>query len=425
MTLDKRLKKLRLSKGLTQKDLAEPLYTHAYISSIEAGRRMPSPAALEHFATRLGVDVEELRSGRPRDLPVRLQLQVQEARQDVSRGNYEAAAESLEQAARQAKRFELTRLEARAEEVLGLCAERRGEFPSAIQHYDTAERILRDEPLTARVEAIVGKARSLQILGDVRYAIHLLEKTLDLLRRSNLHDPAALGRLHASLAFDYLLVGMHRSASESAAEALRLVSKIEDPEQLANMYMNLARVLLADGSPADASDALGRAEELYKQLDLCIELARAHLARGIVLMKEGDLDAARSELELARSEMPDGVGAIDEARVLNELARVERLSGNRSRAIELLQQSMRILRETDVAELALAYRELGLAVADDDMDQAQRHLDKAIKLYEKTDQALELASTYRVLGDLLRTRGELELGSDAYKKGILVLERDL
>lgn len=67
-----RLRRLRLARGLTQKELAAPKYTHAYVSSIEAGHRRPSRAALEHFASKLGVEVEELLTGRPADLSTRL-----------------------------------------------------------------------------------------------------------------------------------------------------------------------------------------------------------------------------------------------------------------------------------------------------------------------------------------------------------------
>ncbi len=69
-----RLRRLRVARGLTQKELAAPAYTHAYVSTIESGRRNPSRGALEHFAAKLGVDVDELETGRPADLSARLEL---------------------------------------------------------------------------------------------------------------------------------------------------------------------------------------------------------------------------------------------------------------------------------------------------------------------------------------------------------------
>src|SRR4051812_49726304 len=59
-----RILALRTGKGLTQRDLAEPNYTAAYVSSVENGHRVPSNDALAHFADRLSVDVTQLTTGR-------------------------------------------------------------------------------------------------------------------------------------------------------------------------------------------------------------------------------------------------------------------------------------------------------------------------------------------------------------------------
>lgn len=55
-----RLRELRLAAGLTQAQLAGRRYSHAYVSVLEAGRREPSRTALDYFAGRLGVAVEEI-----------------------------------------------------------------------------------------------------------------------------------------------------------------------------------------------------------------------------------------------------------------------------------------------------------------------------------------------------------------------------
>lgn len=55
-----RLRHLRLAAGFTQAELAGKRFSHAYVSVLEAGRREPSRVAVEYFAERLGVSVEEL-----------------------------------------------------------------------------------------------------------------------------------------------------------------------------------------------------------------------------------------------------------------------------------------------------------------------------------------------------------------------------
>src|SRR2546426_8540301 len=59
-----RLKRLRVERGLSQRDLSSPGVSYAYISRIEAGARTPSVKALRKLSQKLGVSVEYLETGR-------------------------------------------------------------------------------------------------------------------------------------------------------------------------------------------------------------------------------------------------------------------------------------------------------------------------------------------------------------------------
>src|SRR3979411_303871 len=59
-----RLKRLRVERGFSQRDLSSPGVSYAYISRIEAGARTPSVKALRKLAQKLGVSVEYLETGR-------------------------------------------------------------------------------------------------------------------------------------------------------------------------------------------------------------------------------------------------------------------------------------------------------------------------------------------------------------------------
>ena len=63
--IGKRVKRLRLEQGLSQRDVASPGVSYAYISRIEAGARSPSVKALRKLAPKLGVSVEYLENGEP------------------------------------------------------------------------------------------------------------------------------------------------------------------------------------------------------------------------------------------------------------------------------------------------------------------------------------------------------------------------
>jgi transcriptional regulator with XRE-family HTH domain len=58
-----RVRSRRLSLGLSQRELATPGVSYAYISRIEAGMRRPSVRALRKLAPTLGVSVAWLETG--------------------------------------------------------------------------------------------------------------------------------------------------------------------------------------------------------------------------------------------------------------------------------------------------------------------------------------------------------------------------
>ena len=61
--IGKRLREARLARGLSQRTLAAPGVSYAYISRVEAGNRNPSVKALRKLAQKLDVSVEWLETG--------------------------------------------------------------------------------------------------------------------------------------------------------------------------------------------------------------------------------------------------------------------------------------------------------------------------------------------------------------------------
>ena len=420
--LGTRMRRLRLARGMTQKELAAPKYSYAYVSTIEAGRRSPSKEAIEHFASRLGVTPDELVTGRPADLAPRLELGLLEARVALSAGQLEESDRAFRSIAKDAKRYHLFDLQARCEIGLGLQDERRLQPEDALVHYQQAEELASTEVPTEWVDAVAGKARCFEALGDARYSIFLLESLLDRLEREKLRDPDALSRLHASLVFAYLDAGIYRKAAESGAELAALAPRLTDPSRIAQMHMNVARLFLHEGRIKDAQQSLRRAEETYRHLNLKTEMGGAHLALGYVASREDNLGEARSELAQAVAIFEETSNEGDLTRALNELARLERLEGFADRAKELLERSIALMGDNDAPLLAWAHRELGSTLASADPSAAEKHFRVAIELFERSQQASEIALTYRALGELFDGRGDTAAASDAYRTGIMALE---
>lgn len=424
MSVGQRLKRLRLRNGLTQKELADPNYTHAYVSTIEAGRRKPSPSALEHFASKLEVDVEELRTGRPRDLEPRLKLRLQEARREISSGGLDAAIKKIAAVLRDAKRYKLSHLEAKGVEYQALVEERRGNMQRALELYQDVEKIMIEEPPPSLADCIAGQARCLTDLGDVRYAIHMVETLVERLKREGYSDPNAFVRLYAPLVRAYVQLGLHSNASAYAEQALAMLPEVTDPFNLAVMHVNLAMAYLREGRTADADTSLVRAEDLFRNLDLRAESAASHMNRGYTLARGGgDQNVARKELETAKRLYVSMGNIKGEAHALNELARLERLSGDSSTARSMLERALLLLSEVeDVGELALTHLELGLCLQKTDVSLAEDHVRSAIRLYGEAQQFLRSARAHRALGDLLMAQDKEDEACRVFRDGLVVLE---
>src|SRR5437870_11221082 len=62
-SIGERLRRLRIARGMSQRELSAPGVSYAYISRIEAGTRQPSVKALRRLAAKLGVSAEYLETG--------------------------------------------------------------------------------------------------------------------------------------------------------------------------------------------------------------------------------------------------------------------------------------------------------------------------------------------------------------------------
>lgn len=424
--LGERLRELRTKAGLSQKELAEPEYTNAYISTIEAGRRQPSRAALEYFAGKLGVTPEELATGRSPRIETGLQTDLQEARHLLSEGNHEEAEALIKRVRREAKAIRLPRLEAKALETFGALYELKGQLTEALDHYDRALELLKDESPTTWAYATAGKARCYAAQGESHYAIHLIENLRSQLGHNRLDDPEAMGWLLGPLVLAYFEVGMRREAAQLAGEAMNLVPAMPDGRARAALLINVARVHQQREEYSEAVGALARAEEIYKKLDFKSELAVAQVAKGFVLSREGRFDEARTDLEAALSVLEDTGSVANRANAAAELGRVERLAGNPERAEELLKRSIELLeKDSDPHVVAWSTRELGLLHVKEAPRKAEKLLKEAIEMFAQTSEVVELAHTYRHLGDLLIVQGRTDKGHEAHRQGLLMLERGL
>ncbi|MFF0779342.1 tetratricopeptide repeat protein [Streptomyces sp. NPDC003720] len=416
----RRVQQLRTERGLTQRQLAEPTYTPAYISTLEAGRVRASDEALRHIAGRLGVAFEELAVGRPAHLATALRLRLAEAQRALADGDCEEATARYSGLLIEAEGHGLVAEQATALLGLGETALQSGELGRAREHFERAEERLAGESLPVRVPAVRGRAVSHYLAGELRYAVYLLETALDELNRGGLHDPDALLLLYASVIGPYMDMGAHARAAQAAEFALALAPRVADPALIARMHRTVARTLLAEGRLAEADASLAKAAELNRQLQLRTELANCHWMRGYVCAQNGELERAEAELRQALAMFSRTRAALYGSQAAVELADVLHRQGRSAEAAELLNGVLGdFSSERGAVHAAAAHRLLGIIAEDDrDTEAAEEHYVRALSLLERAGAAGDLADLCRLLGDLLRRTGRVEAALDAYRTGL-------
>src|SRR5256714_1366657 len=246
-TVGERLRRLRHECGLSQRELASPGVSYAYISRIEAGARRPSVKALRQLAPKLGVSVEYLETGRDLSDRDQRELRLSEAEltlrleQDSPEAEAEFAALLAEaQAAGDAEAA------ARARAGLGELADRRGDFATAIEELEQARAAGVLSPLT-HADLYATLARAYSASGQPRRAVELLEDCLSRVQAQAPEDVSAEGRFATYLSYALSDLGeLHRrrvgeddAAERLARQALSLLAG-GDPLKRARAYATLA-----------------------------------------------------------------------------------------------------------------------------------------------------------------------------------------
>ncbi|MFF8938598.1 tetratricopeptide repeat protein [Streptomyces paradoxus] len=419
-TIGRRVQRLRVERGLTQRQLAEPVYTPAYISTLESGRVRPSDGALRHLADRLGVAFDELAGGHSARRVTELRLRLTEAQRTLAVGETEAAAGQYAGLLAEAETHGLTAERSAALLGLGECALETGELVAGRQYFEQAEECLAGAPLPARVPALRGRAVAHYLAGELRYAVYLLETALDELNRGGLHDPDALLLLYASAIGPYMDMGAHARAAQAAEFALALAPQSGDPALVARMHRSVARTLVAEGRLAEADASLAKAAELYRGLQIRTELANCHWMRGYVYAQDGRLERAEAELREALGMLSAKRAALYSSQVAVELADVLHRRGRSDEAAALLHDVLGHLSpERGAVHAAAAHRLLGIIAEDARRtEEAEEHYVRALSLLERAGAAGDLADLCRLLGDLLRRTGRVEAALDAYRTGL-------
>lgn len=421
--LGQRIKQLRLERGLSQEAVAAPRYTAAYVSHLEKGKRTASPEVIKHLASKLGVDADQLVTGRDPKRRLQLQLEVDRALAQLYSGDTEVARHAFERVRRSARRERFVEVEAAAEEGIGRVEKKSRNWAAAIAHFETAEKLLGDGPPEARTSALAERAGCLFMLNDISRSIHVLETHRVELEETGSADPAALLQVYSYLIPSYFEAGLRDKAADIAEEAHRLETRVQDPEHVACLNINRGQILIEQGRTDEAARALARAEELFRSLGWRGSAAKAAVARATAAVEAGDLANGEKRARDALAELEETPSVLDQVRALNLLARIARLRDDVPEALRVLDRVDSLLKGQSSMEVGWALRERALCnIATGQLASAEKLLKKSLKIYREGGSPEQIATTSAYLGDVLTKQGRGEEALKIYRQGLEKVE---
>jgi tetratricopeptide (TPR) repeat protein len=295
-----RLKRLRLQRGLSQRDLSSPGVSYAYISRIEAGARTPSVKALRKLSQKLGVSVEYLETGRDmRDVDDR-ELRLADAELELRlTEDFAAAEQKLQAILDEALAAGDTISSMRARIALGLVSAQRGRHLEAVERLEAA---LEDEsapPPHMRPDLYTTLGQSYAALGAPERAVRVFQDALEQVRDAVPEDKTVEIRYATFLSYALTDAAQYERAADVVREALANADDHTDPYTRVRLYWSLARLNVVEGRPTDALEYIRSAIALLKATDDSLTLARAYLLSAGVELRQGSGEAGRRQLESA------------------------------------------------------------------------------------------------------------------------------
>jgi transcriptional regulator with XRE-family HTH domain len=418
--IGERLRRLRVERGLTQRELAAPGVSYAHISRIERGDRSPSIKALRRLALKLGVTPQYLETGD--DLPPAqlLELRLRDAELSLRLSDDTLAVErDLHELVKEARATGSSAVATRGDGMLGLVALRQGDHEKAVA-------VL--EPIVAHLSAVEqpdlfgALARSYVGLGRSDDAVTLLEDALAQAERDAPENAILAVRYATLLSYALCEVDDLNAARAAVAYALERAQETEDPYTRVRTYWSDARLAAVGGDPQAALASLDRAVALLEATEDEHQLGRAHLLWAEILTFDNRAKEAVPHLKSAERLLGGSPDTEDLYWLRTEQARAAAQLGWLDEAICQAQEALQLIGDTDPAEQGAASFALGEALLKQgDIDQGAAVLRNAIDLLMSQRLWREAVAAGRVLADELAGAGRENDAAETRSR----LEREL
>jgi transcriptional regulator with XRE-family HTH domain len=409
-----RLRRLRLASGLSQRQLASPGVSDAYISRIESEQRVPSVRAIRLLACRLGVTPEYLEYGVDIAPVEALELRLADAELRLRLGDHSTEARNaLLAVLKDAQRAGESELTARAQIALGLSSLAAGSQREAARWLTIAISSPLVTPQT-HTNVYVSLSKALRFLDRADEAVEMLEDALDDAGSGSCEAAGMRLRLATYLSYALTDLGEFERA-RSALEDIEAGDDIE-PHAQVTMHWSLARLAYMEGQPRTALREIRRAIILLDHSEDSLELARAQLFAAEVQLWAYNVPEAERHLALAAR--LETLAA--DARDLGALHACQALAyarrGDAEHARPLVERAHNELADAPAEQGVVWLAHALIEAIGGDIDAAGRCFERAVDALVASSMQREGAAVWREWAQLLTTVGRREEAAEAARR---------
>jgi tetratricopeptide (TPR) repeat protein/DNA-binding XRE family transcriptional regulator len=405
-----RLKAARVRAGLSQRQLAFPGCSPAYISRIESGDRIPSLQILRELGRRLGVTDDYLATGAemPSDGG-----DVTDAELALRLGDLEGA-EKLFDAALQQASSPVARGSALA--GLGQVAFRRGEPAEAIRRFEEALEAW-GRPESDYPELADSLGRAYAMVGELESAIGVFERCLE--SAEGRGDAIETIQFAVLLAYALIDGGNFGRAEELLGRALSLGRGFDNPSVQAHLYWSQSRLHAERDEPEIAARYARRALEILRATEDTYRIARAHQLLAHIEVDRGEPEEALRVLQAGWPLLEHTGNPLERAQYRLEEARALAKLGEREDAAALAMQISGVISSAHPEDAARSYSVLAGVYEDlGDGSRARELYELAAEMLRSQNPSRYLIHIFARLADLAESEGRKDEAFEYLKKAV-------
>ena len=401
-----RLKKARERAGLSQRQLAFPGCTAAYISRLEAGARVPSLQMVNQLALRLEVTGQWLAIGV--DAAFVEPVELLDAEVALRLGEVD-----------EAERLFLAHVEpgdpsrAAALAGLGQISFRAGRLDEAIERLEQAFE-LRGRRALIDPGAVDTLGRAYATAGPLDSAIALFGAALDEAHVAG--TPIEQVRFAVLLANALIDSGSFALAESALANVIRIAEGISDPLASARLFWSQSRLHSARHEPELASRYARRALEILERTENDTYIGMAYHLLAFAEIEAGNGESALELLARGRTLFGKDLGDRDEAKFSIEEARALVSLGRTGEAARAAARALGKIDTISAGERGRAYVALAdVFVGAGELERAEMLYGQGLDLLIEHGKPFALDAGRR-LADLLEQKGDAAAALAVFKR---------